>query len=121
MQYSGPGQVLFRSRVVLQASSLKFQIQTDNKDVNTLAAGRAGHSPGAKKVQIQVENAVPAAGMEVDWPGLALAQAEVPIGVRIAGKTYECSGDLRDVDMDSSVDQPNKVSWTFHGIITATI
>ena len=71
--YSGPGFVLFNGVPVLQAGSITFNVETDNKDVNTLLLGRAGFSAGPKKVQASVDNAIPAIGMELDWPGIALA------------------------------------------------
>jgi hypothetical protein len=120
-QYSGPGFVLFRGVPVLQASTVNFQVMTDNKDVNTLLLGRAGHSKGAKKVQIQVENAVPQAGYEIDWPAIAAAQAEVPLTFRIANKTYNCTGDVRDVDIKSSVDASNSLGFTFHGRVVSEL
>lgn len=119
--YSGPGTVLYRGRPVLQASSAEFDVQTDNKDVVTLRLGRAGHSPGARKVSLQVSNAIPLAGFEVDWVGLANAQAEVQIGFRVANKTYECTGDIRGAKVTTSTEQANAVSWEFHGIITSEL
>jgi hypothetical protein len=119
--YSGPGFVLYRGVPVLQASSVNFQVQTDNKDVNTLLLGRAGHSRGPKKVQVQVENAVPQAGLEVDWIGVANAQAEIALTFRVAGKTWNCVGDVREADIKSGVDNPNMLSMTFHGRIVSEL
>lgn len=119
--YSAPGFVLYQGVPVLQASSVNFQVITDNKDVNTLILGRAGHSKGSKKVQIQVENAIPQAGYEINWPGIAAAQQEIPLTFRIANKTYNCVGDVRDVDIKSSVDSPNSLGFTFHGRIVSEL
>lgn len=119
--YSTPGVVLYQGTPVLQASSCNYQVITDNKDVNTLVLGRAGHSKGAKKVQIQVDNAIPQAGFEIDWPGIAAAQVEIALTFRIANKTYNCVGDVRDVDIKSSVDSPNSLSFTFHGRLVSEL
>lgn len=121
MRYSGPAFVLYNGRPVLQASSIDFSVETDNKDVNTLILGRAGHSAGAKSVKLSVSSAVPADGLEVDWVAIANAQAEVPIGVSFAGDTYNCRGDVRSVKLGSSVDKANEVSFEFSGRVVNTV
>lgn len=115
--YSAPGFVLYAGIPVLQASQVSFNFTTDNKDVNTLLLGRAGHSAGPRKVQISVTSAVPAAGMEQAWFAIANAQSEVSLAFKMAGKTYNCRGDIREVKADTSVDKANDVSFEFHGIL----
>ena len=118
--YSGPGFVLYNGTPVLQSSMVTMDVQTDNKDVNTQLLGRAGMSPGPKKVQISVNSAVPASGLEFDWVGIANAQVEINLAFKLAGRTYSCSGDIRSAKLDSSVDKANEVSFEFHGIIVST-
>lgn len=116
--YSGPGLVLYNGVPVLQASSITYKVETDNKDVNTLALGRAGFSAGPKKVQISVDNAIPAqsdGGMEYDWPAIAEAQQQISLAFLIAGVTRNATGDVRNVDMKTSTESPNTVSFEFHG------
>lgn len=113
--YSGPGFVVYQGRPVLQAATISLDIQTDNKDVNTLLLGRAGHSAGPIKVQASVNGAVPSGGLEIDWPAVAVAQAQVALAFRLAGKTYNMEGDVRSVKLDTSVDKANEVSFEFHG------
>ena len=115
--YSGPGFVLWRGRPVLQANTVSMDVQTDNKDVNTLLLGRAGHSAGSKKIQISVGSAIPASGLEFDWVAIANAQLEVALSFRLAGKTYNCTGDIRGVKLDTSTEKANEVSFEFHGKI----
>lgn len=119
--YSGPGHVKYRGVPVLQSGSVELDAQTDNKDVNTLLLGRAGHSRGARKVQIQVESAIPQTGMEIDWVGIANAQTEIPLSFTIANKTWNCVGDVRDTRIRSTVNDANSVSFTFHGRIVSEI
>jgi len=121
MRYSGPGTVLYRGRPVLQASSAELDIETDNKDVVTLRLGRAGHSPGPRKIALNVSSAIPETGLEVDWVGLANAQAEVQLGFRIANKQYEFTGDIRTAKITTSTEQANGVSFTYHGILTSEV
>jgi len=115
MPYSVPGFVAYESIPVLQAQSISVSVETDNKDVNTLLLGNAGFSPGAKKITISVNNAVPADGMEQAWITIANAQDEVPLSFTLAGTTYNCVGDIRSVKVESSTDKANDVSFEFHG------
>jgi hypothetical protein len=106
---------------VLEASHAEIKFETNNKDVDTMRKGRAGHSRGAQKCTITVKNAIPQAGAEIDWAGIARAQLEVELGFRIAGKTYECVGDVRDVTVTSGTEQPNDLSFTYHGKVTSEL
>ena len=122
--YSGPGLVLFNGVPVLQASNIDFKVETDNKDVVTLALGRAGFSAGPKKVQASVDNAIPAqsdGGMEVDWPGIALAQQQVSLAFVIAGVTRNATGDVRSVNVKTSTESANSVSFEFHGTSVGSV
>ena len=118
--YSGPGFVLLGGIPVLQASNITYKVETDNKDVNTLLLGRAGFSAGPRKVQVSVDNAIPAGGLEFNWVAIANAQAEVSLGFKIAGVTYNARGDVRSVDITTSTDAANKVSFEFHGTAVGT-
>ncbi len=113
--YSGPGFVLYNGAPVLQSDTITYDFQTDNKDVNTLLLGNAGFSAGPRKVQVSVSSAVPADGLEFDWIGIANAQQQVNLSFRLAGTTYNCTGDIRSVKLDTSVDKANQVSFEFHG------
>lgn len=119
--YSGPGIVLYQGVPVLQASNITYSVATDNKDVPTLALGVAGFSPGAKKVQFSVENAIPASGMELDWPAIAEAQQQVSLAFVLAGVTRNAQGDVRDVSVKTSTDSANSVSFEFHGTSTGSV
>lgn len=119
--YSGPGIVLYQGVPVLQATSITYNVETDNKDVNTLSLGRAGFSAGPRKVQVSVDNAIPAAGMELDWPGIAEAQEQVSLGFVIAGVTRNAQGDVRSVRVTTSTEQANSVSFEFHGTSTGSV
>lgn len=123
-RYSGPGSVLFNGVPVLQASSITYNVETDNKDVNTLTLGRAGFSAGPKKVQVSVDNAIPAqedGGMELDWVNIALAQQQVSLSFVIAGVTRNATGDVRSVRVTTSTENANGVSFEFHGTSVGSV
>ncbi len=122
--YSGPGYVLFEGVPVLQASNITYNVETDNKDVNTLILGRSGFSPGPKKVQVSVDNAIPAeedGGMELDWPAIAEAQLQVSLAFVIAGVTRNATGDVRGVSAKTSTESANSVSFEFHGTSAGSV
>jgi len=119
--YSGPGYITYRGVPVLQSSSITVDYDSGNKDVDTLLLGRAGHSRGSKKFTINVENPVPAAGFEVDWMALGLAQGEVELGFVLAGKTWNFVGDIRTTNLRSGVDNPNTQSFTYHARLVGTV
>ena len=118
--YSGPGFVTINAVPVLQSSSIDFDVDTQNKDVQTLLLGTAGFSVGPQKIMVHVDNAIPQSGMEFNWVALALAQQVVTLGFRLAGTTYTCTGDIRTVKAGTKVADANTVSWEFHGKITST-
>lgn len=113
--YSGPGFVSNGPVPLLQAESIDFKHNPDNKPVKTLLLGRAGHSPGASEVTASVANAVPAGGPEIDWVAVSASQAEIPLSFTIAGRTYNCIGDVQGANYASGVDSPNKLSFEFSG------
>lgn len=119
MIYSGPATLLYNGVPVLQCSSVELSIDTGNKDVDTMHLGRAGHSRGPKKIMLSVKNAVPLAGYEIDWIGLANAQLEVPLGLQTTlNKVYGLIGDVRTARYGSGVDSANELSFEYHGKIT---
>lgn len=113
--YSGPGFVVVRGVPALQSDSVELDIKSGNSRVKTLLLGDSGHSAGAAGVSITVSGGIPAAGLEIDWPALTLAQSEVSLGFKLGGKTYNCVGDVTDCKMSSGVDKANVQSMTFNG------
>ncbi len=119
--YSGPGFIIVRGVPVLQSDSVEMDLKSGNSRVKTLLLGDAGHSAGAAGISITVSNGIPQAGLEIDWPALCLAQAEVAIGFRLAGKTYNCVGDVTDCKLSSGVDKANVASMTFNGRVVGIV
>lgn len=114
-RYSAPGFITYRGRPALEATSITFDADTGNKDVITILKGRAGHTAGPLMVTINVDNALPADGPEVDWFALAAAQDEVELGFKIAGNTFRFRGDVRTVKIDTKAEgTPNALSFTYH-------
>lgn len=112
--YSLPGFIIYRGRPVLQASSISYKQNGNNKPVMTLLLGMAGHTPGPTTVDLNVSNALPADGPEVDWRALEASKQEITLGFKIAGQTINLVGMLMDVSIDTQTEgTPNKVDFTF--------
>ncbi len=122
--YSGPGSVAYRGRVLRQAKSLRINVESNNKDVNTLADGRAGHTPGPKMVTVDVSSAIPAessGGLEVDFVAITNAQQEVEFTYVLAGTRYRVKGDLRNTNLQSDAEGgANEVSYQHIGTLQGT-
>ena len=116
--YSGPGFVSYNGRPLLQSKSIEVDIDTQNKDVETLLLGRAGHSAGPAKATFDVSQAIPQAGLEIDWPAVALQQAQIALTFTVAGRAYNVTGDVRNVKLSTTTDAANAVSFQFHGQVT---
>ncbi len=116
--YVGPTVVRYRGRVLLEAQNARVRIITGNASVFTAHRGFAGKSRGAPHLELAVDSAIPGTGFEVDWPGIALAQADIELEVELPGvATYGCDGDVRDVELESDSSageaRPSKVSFNY--------
>lgn len=119
--YSGPGYISYRGRPQLQSESIELSYDSGNKDVDTLLLGRAGHSSGADKVMISVSQAIPKAGMEVDWVAVAAAKSQIDLTFVIAGRAFNTSGDVRTVKLGTNTGNPNSLSLEFHGKLVQNV
>jgi len=87
--------------LLTEEASINITRSTNSQPVNTVAKGYAGESPGAPMVEIDIDNAVPAADFEFD-PGdnmATLTPAEVgvvgPGGKRLVAKGFIISDTLK--------------------------
>lgn len=121
MEFTKPGTVLFGARPLLYAKSAKFSIESDDKEVKTLALGLAGFSDGAQSCKLSGDFAIPSTGQEVDWPSLAATHTTVDLGYKVAGKTYQMRGRVMSAEIDTSTDNPTLSTFSFSGFITAIL
>lgn len=122
--YSGPGFVEYRGRVLREAKSISINFESNNKDVNTLTQGRAGHTPGPKTCTVDVSSAIPSeasGGLEVDFVALCNAQAELELTYAIAGKRYRVKGDLRSAKLNTDAEGgANELTYQHVGTLQST-
>ena len=102
MRYSGPAFVLCQ-RAPGAPSELHRLLGGDGQQ------GRQHHAPRPRgslrgrqeRQKLSVRAPSPADGPEVDWVGIADAQAEIALAVSFAGDTYNLRGDVRSVKLGS--------------------
>lgn len=102
--------------LLTEEASVTVTRSTNSQAVNTVAKGYAGESPGAAMMEVDVDNAVPAADFEFD-PGdnmAALTPAEMglvgPGGKRLKGKGFIISDTLKH-----GVNSESMISFKFRG------
>ena len=98
-----------------EETSVKLTRTTKAQIQETVARGFAGVSPGAKMIQISVENAVPSADFEYD-AGDDMGELRVAeITLFAAGKTLTSKGFITDDNFNHSVNSPSTYSFEFTG------
>ena len=111
-KYEGPGEVQFNSRTLAEAQTISTSLASNSSEVLTMKKGLAGRSPGAKRSEISVENAVPKGGLEDEFFQLCVEDADVTITHLFAGKTYIYEGWIDTVESSQGAESPASVSFT---------
>jgi hypothetical protein len=88
--YQGPATVLLNNNLLVEAMSVSIDISSNKKEVMTMRKGWAGTSVGPGTTKIDIENAVPKAGLEFDIVSSIQGGDYVRVVVVAHGKRYEC-------------------------------
>lgn len=105
-----------RDRLMTEEGSMTVRRSTNSIAVSTTAKGYAGESPGAAMVEIDVENAVPAAGFEYDAGDDMEALEFVEIGcIGPGGKVLKARGAIIEDTLQGGVNAESKYSFKFRG------
>jgi hypothetical protein len=102
-------------KLLTEEASLTVNRATNSQAVNTVAKGYAGESPGAPTVEIQVQNAVPAADFELNAGPFMKALKSVEMGVICAGKQLVAKGFIISDSFKHSVNSESMYDFTFRG------
>ena len=103
------------STLVSEATSVTVRRMSGSSDVVTMAKGYAGESPGAKRLEIDVESAVPTADFEID-PGKYMKYDEsVEIGIIIAGRQLKTRGYILEDSIRYAANAEAALSFKFRG------
>jgi hypothetical protein len=111
-QYEGVAEIQIDNQTLAEAVSVNVNHNANNNPVVTMKKGLAGRSRGAYQVEVQVENAVPRAGLEAEWVEKCRENEDVVITHILAGKTYTYEGWIDTVSTQQGTDTPASLSFT---------
>ena len=100
-----------------EEASVTVSRRTNAQNVNTVAKGFAGQSPGAAIIEIKVSNAVPAASFELN-PGQFMAMSNgsalgvVEVTIFAAGVTLTTKGFITDDNFSHAVNSEAKLEFS---------
>lgn len=111
--------LLLNNRPVLKAGEVDWTIRSNDQAMYTLDEGLAGFSNGAEEIDIQLRQAIPLSGYQIDWPGLVRTHTTIRPTIIRAGKTYELEGRVMEASDSSKVNDGAFVSVTIKARIVA--
>lgn len=117
------GEVYVNGRYLAQEASMQFSRKTNSQAVLTVALGYAGESPGAPMCEVDVTNAVPSAGFELDagafmgstGGGAQNALQPVQFTLFVAGKTLVFNGFIIEDSFSHAVNSEAKLTFKARG------
>lgn len=108
-----PLYVTVNGTLLLQELSFVMNRTTNSQPVATVALGYAGESPGAAMADIDVDNAVPAAGIEFDAGNFMAALIPVEVAcIGPGGKQCAVKGFIIKDTIKHSVNNPSQYTFT---------
>ncbi len=81
-----------------EATSFDIKHSSGANDVNTLAKGRAGESPGVQASMVTLNSVIPVVGREYDFLKALQAGTLVQVAIFRAGKKLTGEGFIREFD-----------------------
>lgn len=95
--------------LMLEAQSVTVKRNAKSTQVDTIAKGFAGKSPGSAMMTVSISSAVPATGIEFD-AGAYIKNLDVAdVVIFAAGKTLATSGFINDDSFSYSVNSEGKI------------
>jgi hypothetical protein len=113
-QYAA-GYVFLDGALLVEELSCDLDYDANNSVQVTQAKGFAGISPGAGRFTARVTNAIPRAGLEVDFYTLAKDRTPVEFIVAAAGKKRISKGFIMRVSEKFGADTSSTIDFEFEG------
>jgi hypothetical protein len=101
--------------LLTEEASVSITRNLGSQAVSTVMKGYAGECPGASMVEIQVTNAVPAAGFEFNAQGKMQSFVPAEIGLIVGGQTIQVKGFIISDSFKHSVNSESTYEFTFRG------
>ena len=103
--------VYVNGALLAEEGTVSIDVDSRAQEVNTVAKGFAGLSPGAAKIMVRVDNAIPAAAFEVN-PGKYLQSLQVvEFTFFAAGATLTTKGFITKYSISHGVNSDAKLSF----------
>lgn len=108
--------VTVNGKLLSEEASVTVTQNSGAQVVNTVAKGFAGVSPGAGNTEIDVSNAVPAAGFEYLPTDPMYNNEPVELGVTLSnGDTLTCVGFVMSHNFKHAVNSESMIDFKFQG------
>lgn len=120
-RYEGPGEVQFDNSTLAEATSITTTNTANSQPVTTMKGGLVGRSRGAPTAEIQVDNAVPKAGMEAEFIEKCVEDADVTITHLLGARRYIYDGWITEVTVTQGTDTPTSASFSVMGKLTKIV
>jgi len=108
--------VTINGKLLTEETSVTVKRDTKAQEVDTVAKGFAGFSPGAFVTTIDVESAVPSADFELNPGPFMLSLQVVEIGIITDGAQLICTGFIINDNFQHAVNSESKLSFSFVGV-----
>lgn len=107
--------VTVNGRLLTEEAQADFSRSSNSQAVTTVAKGYAGESPGAAMSEVDVTNAVPAAGFEFDAGDSIEGLIPVEIGILAGGKQAVIPGFIISDSIKHSVNSESNYNFKLRG------
>ncbi len=101
------GSIFVDGEPLAEATKISVKHTSGGNDINTMAKGAAGESPGVQRAMVTISSAVPVVGVEKDFLDLLQSGKLVEVVVFAHGKKKTFEGFVRDFDEDYDVSSPS--------------
>jgi len=103
--------VVINGAVLSEEARVTIDRRSNAQQVNTVAKGYAGDSPGAAMMTISVDNAVPSEDFEFDPGPYMLTLKPVEIKIFAAGRSLKTDGRITDDNFSHAVDSNSNLRF----------
>jgi hypothetical protein len=100
-------------QLLTEETSLKLDLDTGHKEVATVQKGLCGFSRGVPKITIELENAVKAAGFEIDPTQFMQDIKGTPMLIKTANKIMVFLAQCTKVSISHSTEKATTYNFSF--------
>ena len=106
---------MYRGQALTEVGETTWKCDSQDKLVETLLKGAAGHSDGATKTTCSFKSAIPKKGLEADFITICIEKLTIELRFRIANMILSAKGRIINWQAGTSVNNPNSFEVEFEG------